>query len=229
MDKILFIEDAPEYQLLIENTLGAKYQITAVESISAARKQVAMLSFDLIILDISLPDGNGFEYCAELRNDGRTRATPVIILTSRSSLTDKILGLTLGADDYIVKPFEALELRARVESKLLRARERREQTENLHKGHLVLDLASQKAYISEHGLREIGLTPLELRILYYLACNEGRVISRDRLLSAVWKDSTHVFDRATDKHISSLRQKLGDYSYYIKTITSVGYRFSLER
>jgi DNA-binding response OmpR family regulator len=229
VEKILVVEDAPDYQLMVQNSLGRYYRLELVSTISQAKDKVEKESFDLIILDVGLPDGDGLKLCADLRSAEKTRLLPVILLTGRSDLGDKLKGFAQGADDYIVKPFESLELRARVEAKLMRSREKRKPEDVLIKGAIRLEISSLRAYAAQESgqLTEMGLTPIEFKILYYLARNETKVVSREELLASVWGKETHVFDRAADKHVSSLRQKLGDHSSYIETISRVGYRFQV--
>jgi two-component system, OmpR family, phosphate regulon response regulator PhoB len=228
MEKILIVEDAPDFQLIVETVLKRKYRAVIAGTIAQARARIQKESWDLILLDVSLPDGDGFKFCVELRAQDKTRSLPVIFLTSRSELTDKLLGFSLGADDYVVKPFEALELLARVEAKLSRIREQSKGDEVWVVGPLKMDLLGQRVFqrTSDGKDLPLSLTPIEFRILYYLLKNEECVVSRERLLSAVWGNDTHVFDRATDKHVSSLRQKLGADGRLIETVSGVGYRFT---
>lgn len=235
--RILVVEDAADFQLMVRAALVPGFQLVPAVTLGEARVLLAREKFDLLILDVSLPDGEGYALCGELRADGRFKSLPVIFLSARGELRDKLQGFSLGADDYIVKPFAALELRARVESKLARLSEMRAAllakagSEGfMVKGPLVLEVPAGRAYVVDvdaQGRRsDLQLTPIEFKILFQLARHEGSVVSRERLLAVVWGEGTHVFDRATDKHVSSLRHKLGAHSRSIQTISGVGYRFN---
>src|SRR5687768_6524265 len=121
-ETILAVEDAPDFQLMIRASLERHYVVTVVSTLEQARARLARQSYNLLLLDVNLPDGDGFAFCADLRAHEATQSLPVIFLTARSELEDKLRGFSLGADDYIVKPFQGLELRARVEAKLARER-----------------------------------------------------------------------------------------------------------
>jgi DNA-binding response OmpR family regulator len=232
---ILVLEDSHESQRMIKAALEPHYWVAIAGSLAEARAHLERKRFQLLVLDVNLPDGDGFQFCGEVRAKEETRLVPVIFLTGRSDLEDKLKGFSLGADDYIVKPFEARELRARVEAKLARERQLRSAApdaagrgadESLARGALRFELPTLRAYLVEGGKKtELGLTPIEFKILYHLARNETQVVSREQLLATVWGGETHVFDRATDKHVSSLRNKLGPYAAYIETVSRVGYRF----
>lgn len=224
-ENILVLEDAPESQRLIKAALGAHYLVFFASTLAEARSLIAKQRFKLLVLDVNLPDGDGFEFCREIRSsDEQMKLIPVVFLTSRSELDDKLRAFSMGGDDFVAKPFEGLELRARVEARLARMRSQSAET-TLTVGALRLELATLRAYVVQNAKKtELGLTPIEFKILYHLARGETQVFSREQLLSTIWGDATHVFDRATDKHVSSLRQKLGDYASYVETVSGVGYR-----
>ena len=177
---------------------------------------------DLILLDLMLPGMDGFEVCRQVRESGSS--TPIIMLTAREEETDKVLGLELGADDYMTKPFSVLELLARVRSLLRRAKEEEpEQLKLFDCGALHLDLETREVKVNG---REVLLTYKEYELLVYLAENQNRVVSRDELLDKLWDWRADVETRTLDIHIKTLRQKLGEEAgHYIKTVRSVGYRF----
>lgn len=227
MQRILLVEDSEEFQLLIKSTLDYRFDVMAVSSASEALAEIKKGSFDLFLLDVSLPDKDGFQLCTQLRNRPDTRDVPTIFITGRGAITDKALGFSLGADDYIVKPFEPLELKIRVEAKLDKLRMQKDKKQEIRKGDLKLNLASQRAYLKEKGKeRELMLTPNEFKILWFLASREENVFSRDQILNAVWGDGVYIVDRTIDKHIWSLRKKLGNREGYIQTVAGSGYRFS---
>jgi DNA-binding response OmpR family regulator len=154
-----------------------------------------------------------------------------MFLTVKTNIADKITGFSLGADDYIVKPFEPLELRARVEAKLSRRwRKSAQATEVINKGDLRISLGEQKAFlIINHESTDLGLTPIEFKLLYQFVTNEGKVLNRRQLMTSVWGKDISVEDRTIDRHISSLRKKLQKRARYIDSIYSLGYVFSLRQ
>ena len=177
---------------------------------------------DLIILDLMLPDADGFEVCKYLRKTDNLAAVPIIMLTARVGETDKILGLELGADDYVTKPFSPSELVARVKAVLRRREPRKEDVERIDiEGILSLDL--QRHEVSVKG-RKVELTSTEFRILQLLASKKGWVFSRDKILDYLWGNEKTVVDRTVDVHIKHLREKLGVAAKLIKNIRGVGYK-----
>ena len=177
---------------------------------------------DLIILDLMLPDADGFEVCKYLRKTDNLAAVPIIMLTARVGETDKILGLELGADDYVTKPFSPSELVARVKAVLRRREPRKEGVERIDiEGILSLDL--QRHEVSVKG-RKVELTSTEFRILQLLASKKGWVFSREKILDYLWGNEKTVVDRTVDVHIKHLREKLGAAAKLIKNIRGVGYK-----
>ncbi len=177
---------------------------------------------DLIILDLMLPDADGFEICKYLRKTDNLAPVPVIMLTARAGETDKILGLELGADDYVTKPFSPSELVARVKAVLRRKEPRKEEVERIDiEGILSLDL--QRHEVSVKG-KKVDLTSTEFRILQMLASKKGWVFSRDKILDYLWGNEKTVVDRTVDVHIKHLREKLGPAATLIKNIRGVGYK-----
>ncbi len=183
---------------------------------------------DLVLLDILLPDGDGFEVCKRLRTNDRLKNVPVIFLTSKGEEIDRVLGLEMGADDYVVKPFSPRELVARAKA-VLRRRERAGQTpEVIEAVDLRVDSGTQE--VTVRGQR-VELSALEFKLLYFLASNARRVYSRDRLLDEVWGREHFVTPRTVDVHIRRLREKIEsrpDRPRYIQTVRGSGYRFSPE-
>lgn len=171
----------------------------------------------LLILDLMLPDIDGFEICKELKSNQKTKNLPIIILTAKGEEVDRILGLELGADDYIVKPFSPRELIARVKA-VLRRYQQKITEEVLRFKNLNLDKEMHKVFLND---KEINLTATEFKILFTLMQNPGRVFTRDNLLDVLGK---LVLDRNIDVHITKLRKKLGPAGAYVKTIRGVGYK-----
>ncbi len=171
----------------------------------------------ILILDLMLPDIDGFEICKELKNNQKTKNLPIIILTAKGEEVDRILGLELGADDYIVKPFSLRELVARVKA-VLRRYQQQTCEEVLRFKNLTVDKERHKVYLDD---KEIDLTATEFKILFTLMQNPSRVFTRDNLLDVLGK---LVLDRNIDVHITKLRKKLGPAGAYIKTVRGVGYK-----
>ncbi|HUJ89352.1 MAG TPA: response regulator transcription factor [Syntrophorhabdales bacterium] len=177
---------------------------------------------DLIVLDLMLTDADGFEVCKFLRKSDKFAATPVIMLTARVTETDKILGLELGADDYVTKPFSPSEFVARIKAVLRRAEPHKEEAEGIDiEGVLSLDV--QRHEVSIRG-KKVELTSTEFRILQLLASKRGWVFSRDKVLDYLWGNEKTVVDRTVDVHIKHLREKLGAAANMIKNIRGVGYK-----
>jgi two-component system phosphate regulon response regulator PhoB len=175
---------------------------------------------DLIILDIMLPAIDGFEVCRILKQNESTSQIPVIILSAKSRETDKVIGLELGADDYMTKPFSPRELIARIKAVLRRHKE--QPAAEIKRGLIVIDNIKHKVLVKQ---QDVELTATEFRLLETLARRPGTVFSRNQLLDAVGSDESMVYDRTVDAHVKSLRRKLGKAKDYIETVRGVGYRF----
>lgn len=174
----------------------------------------------LIVLDLMLPGMNGMELCRRLRREKQTRKTPIIMLTAKTSETDRIAGLDVGADDYLTKPFSVRELLARVRAVLRRVDD--DNTPPYDDGKLLIDFADVRAFCSRASIK---LTNKEFSLLATLAKKDGRVVTRQQLLDQVWGYSYYGDARTLDVHIRRLRQKLGDCGNCIETVVGVGYRF----
>ncbi len=226
MPRVLVVEDSQEFQIMIKGALGKGMALETCPTLSEARQKVSTESFDLILLDVTLPDGNGFEFCTELQNQEKTSKIPVIFLSGRNAVTDKVLGLTLGADDYVTKPFDPTELKARVESKLRKNQVKTPDETVLERGPLKMNLPNYTAVMNLNGKEtKLDLTPIEYKILYRLAKSPGHILTRQQLIDSVWGVGAYIEDRSVDKHISSLRKKMGDYSNFIRTVSGLGYQF----
>jgi len=176
---------------------------------------------DLVVLDLMLPDMDGFEVCKALRHKEKCTNVPIIMLTARVEETDKVLGLELGADDYVTKPFSPRELVARVKA-VLRRRSQKADTNRITVGDL-LTMDLEKYQVEVDGVKT-DLTSTEFKILQLLAAKKGRVFSRDQILQHLWGDDKMVLDRTVDVHIKHLREKLGKAGNLIKNIRGVGYK-----
>ena len=224
--RILLVEDEPGLVLILTDLLKPEGYLVdnagdGVTGLTRAMNE----PFDLIILDVMLPGKNGLDVCRELRQTGRD--IPILMLTAKTQLIDRVVGLKLGADDYITKPFEPPELLARVEALLRRSR----------KGALVpiarfqfgnIEADFQKGIVLKDGAR-VNLAAKELDLLRFLIDRRDKVVSREELLEGVWEYQPGVSSRTIDVHVAWLRQKLEEdpeYPRYIRTVRGVGYRFS---
>ncbi len=218
---IAVIDDEPDILKLVSLHLtkaGFK-----VEGFLNAESFLKFLSFkipDLIILDLMLPDSDGIEICKYLKSKENFKFIPIIMLTARASETDKVLGLELGADDYVTKPFSPRELVARVKAVL--RRKTQDSGEKIKIGDILLiDLNKFEVFVEN---KKIDLTPTEFRILKILASKKGWVFTRDQILDHLWGQEKAVLDRTVDVHIKNLREKLGKAKKFIKNVRGIGYK-----
>ncbi|MDD5380718.1 MAG: response regulator transcription factor [Phycisphaerae bacterium] len=219
--KILIVEDDRDIVEMVEYNLKQE-GYTAIHAYNGEKgiELAGDAKPDLIILDLMLPAIDGFEVCKLLKRQQSTSRVPIIILSAKSRETDKVVGLELGADDYITKPFSPRELIARIRAVLRRHKE--QPAGEIKTGQIVIDSVGHKVLVKG---REVELTATEFRLLECLARRPGVVFSRDQLLDAGGTDGSMVYDRTVDAHIKSLRRKLGSAKDHIETVRSVGYRF----
>lgn len=204
------------------------YTVVTAHNGKRALEQTQRNVPDLILLDVMMPEMDGWEVCKRLMRDPKTASIPVIFLTAKGSEIDEVVGLELGADDYIVKPISIRKLIARVKT-ALRRREMLAHSEGTISD--VIRIEGMEIHLSNYmvkiGNDEIFLPKKEFETLAYLANRRGRVISRNDLLNAVWGEDVVVIDRTVDVHIRKIREKLGEYGDYIETVKGVGYRFRM--
>lgn len=225
--KILVVEDEKNILELVRFHLEAEgYSVVSAVSGNKGFELVRQERPDLAILDWMLPGLSGMDLCRQMRADTRTRNIPIIILTAKSQEADRVLGLELGADDYLTKPFSPRELVARVRAHLRRS-ERTDEAVDLRVGGITLDTERHRASVNEHP---IELTAKEFALLKALMESKGRVLNRDFLLERVWgyDQSAEIETRTVDMHIGQLRKKLGSEAERIVTIKNVGYRLDDE-
>ena len=231
LEKICLVEDSPEIQQLIKIQLKDWFQISCVASLKEATALLESEKFDLVLLDVMLPDGNGFEYCVQLRNMLRTRELPIVFLTGKGDPLDKMMAFSVGADDYVVKPIEPIELRARIQARMRKSRDVVAKRDDIAVvGDLKFDRIRQRVSIVGLGKlqdRDLGLTPFEFKVLSFLALRSGEIFNRAKLLKNVIEPNVHVSEENIYTHISAIRRKLGEKSRYIESIPRVGYRFSV--
>jgi DNA-binding response OmpR family regulator len=221
--KILVVDDEPDVlDLVTYNLVQAEFSVdTAADGAEALRKARSTKP-SLILLDLMLPEMDGLEVCKLLRHDPKTRDIPIIVLTARAGEVDRVVGLELGAADYITKPFSPRELVLRVKKRLDERQAALEPKASMAYGPLQIDLS--RHLVTVKGKR-IELTATEFRLLSVLAQRMGHVQTRERLLRDVWEYETHIDTRTVDTHMRRLRDKLGPASKYLNTVRGVGYRF----
>ena len=220
---ILIIDDDRDILKVLKANLELyKYNVTTAESWTEGQKTISAKRPDLLILDLILPDGDGVEICRTLRS--QCPSLPIIMLTAKDKISDKVIGLESGADDYVVKPFETLELIARIKACLRRSMPAAE--ERIAIGDLSIDYKRRIAKVKN---REITLTPKEYDLLCFLVSHGVAVVSREDIKNHLWKDSKiYSWSRVIDVHIQHLRQKIEDNPSepeYIITVSGIGYKF----
>jgi two-component system, OmpR family, alkaline phosphatase synthesis response regulator PhoP len=231
MVKILVIEDEPGIAFSLESDLQTEgYEVAVVGDGAEAVIRALAQPFDLILLDIMLPSKDGFEVCRELRHKGLK--TPIILLTSKTQEAEKILGLDVGADDYVTKPFSPRELRARIRAMLRRADAGRGEHEGSERSEEIQRFGPCELDLGRFELRRNGqrleATTTELKLLAAFVRNRGRLLTRERLLDEVWGTGIAVTDRVIDNHVVSLRKKIEDEPSaprYLISVRGLGYRF----
>lgn len=226
MQNILLVEDSADFVLIVQKTLSTSFEVVVAKTYDEAKRNLSQREFDLLLFDIGIPGKSGLELFAELSSFERNSSAPVIFLTGKNDISTKLTAFSMGAEDYLVKPFDPLELKARVEAKLKKAQAFRERGETIAKGDLQILVSLQRVKLTEGtSQEEIDLTTTEFKILTQLARQEGKAFSRDELKVSIWGQSTHVTDRTVDVHISTLRKKLRYKSVYIESVRGIGYRF----
>lgn len=227
--KILVVDDEQDILDLISYNLSKEgFKVfTASDGVQGLETALTCRP-DLIILDIMMPGKDGFEVCRTLRRDPTFATTAIMFLTAKSSEIDQILGLELGADDYIQKPISPRVLLARVKTMLRRGSEN-VKTETIAAPELLrvgnVEINRQNYTVRVDG-KEIFFPKKEFELLAFMASNRGKVFSRESLLRRIWGESVYVIDRTVDVHVSKIREKLGPYGHWIETVKGVGYRFA---
>ena len=221
--RILVVDDEPEIIELVEfNLKQAGYAVITAADGAEALKKARSHPPDLIVLDVMLPEMDGFEICKALRLDAATAKIPIVMLTAKAAEIDRVLGLELGADDYLTKPFSPRELLLRVKKILARFQTVEKPKEQLRFGDMLIDLPR---HIASWKSKPIELTATEFKLLTVLAQRAGRVQSRDQLLRDVWEYDSLIDTRTVDTHMRRLREKIGPAAKHLDTVRGVGYRF----
>jgi phosphate regulon transcriptional regulator PhoB len=226
MKKILLIEDDRDIVELVRYNLTREgFELTAVGDGASGLAQIRKTPPDLLLLDLMLPKLPGLEVCKEIRRDQALNRLPILILSARGEEADRVLGLELGADDYVTKPFSPRELVARIKALLRRIDAPAGAEKPISRGELSIDPASYR--VTRSG-KTVPMSTLEFRLLYYLAARPDRVYTRDQLLDAVWGSERFVTPRSVDVYIRRIREKIepdADRPIYVKTVRGAGYLF----
>ena len=226
--KILIVEDESDLIKLLKYNLEKEgFRVSYATDGSIALAVVRRDPPDLVILDLMLPGLDGLEVCRQLRRSDKFSRIPVLMLSARSEEADRIVGLELGADDYVTKPFSMREVVARVRALLRRNEQAGPQKSKLQRGDIMIDPMAHSVMVSG---KTVELSALEFRLLHYLASHPGMVFSRDQLLDSVWGNDRTVTPRSVDVYIRRVREKIENQPQqpiYVQTVHGVGYRFAL--
>lgn len=224
--RILIVDDEPDAIELIKfNMEESGYHIVTASNGRKALDEIKKDAPDLVVLDLMLPEVDGIEVCKIIRRNAETSDLPIIMLTAKAAEIDRVLGLELGADDYMTKPFSPRELILRVKNLLKRRAAQSEEKETLRCGDLFVDIPRHAVSVEK---KSVDLTATEFNLLTILMQRKGRVQTRERLLQDVWDYDSLVDTRTVDTHVRRLREKLGSAAQYLDTVRGVGYRFSDE-
>lgn len=222
--KVLLIDDCEDTGNLIKQIL---YPLELIHSLSISNAQSVLenMKFDIILIDVSLPDGNGFDFCSEISKNSHHEGTPLVLITAKGDPSDKVYGLNCGACDYITKPFHAPELKARINAHLRHKRILNDF--RLKTKYFELDTNLQKCFITRKDNRkDCELTPTEFRILINLFKNKGKTMSREEIIHSVWRNhGTTIEQKGLDTHVAHLRKKLNKIGSKIVSVYGVGYLF----
>jgi phosphate regulon transcriptional regulator PhoB len=223
--RIAIVEDEAELASLIEyNLTRSGYEASVLGGSSGTLKALEQAKPDLILLDVMLPEIDGFELCRQIRSSAMLGRTPVLFLTARSDEVDRVLGLEIGGDDYMTKPFSPRELIARVKAHLRRG-EMQNEPASAEIGPFRLDRTARRVFLQD---RELELTSTEFNLLEFFLTHPGRAYSREQLLEAVWGEQRYVTPRTVDVHVRRLREQIEeqpDNPRYLTTVRGFGYRF----
>ena len=227
MHRILIVEDDAAIAIALEDDLRLEgYEVEVVRDGESAIKRAREARFDLILLDVMLPKKDGFDVCREVRRVGV--ASMILLLTARTAETEKVLGLDLGADDYLTKPYSPKELRARIRALLRRTTRETGGTAIMNFGDCELDFG--RGELRRAG-KVVATTPLEFKLLGLMSLRAGRVLTRRVLIDEVWGKETAITERVVDNQIANLRKKIEpspDEPRYLKSVRGIGYRFDLD-
>lgn len=224
MNQILLVEDMKEIYNMVAQSAVNVAELTWVQNLKDAASELAKKNYDLLILDVDLPDGNGIEFCSTIQ--ATHSHLSVFFLTGHTTLSEKVMGFSAGADDYITKPFMPLELRARLEARLRKNKQQIQQADIFKWKELEIHKSRQEVFIlGEEKPTKVELTSLEFKILVYFAARPHEVIPREKMLNDIWGEDIHVYQRSVDTHVSKLRKKLSTVSHIVESVHGSGYKF----
>lgn len=224
MSKIFVLEDAEESFHLIRKALEGSHNLTWTKTV-AEGMQTFDDSFDMALVDIELPDGDGFQFCDWIRSHKNISHVPIMFISAKSSVESRITGFSVGGDDYVSKPFNFVELKARIDAKLRRSN--KNVSYSLETNGIGIDLRSQRAQISlDNKTIDLDLTPIEFKILNMFLSEPNKAFSRDEILNKIWGEGIFVYPRSVDTHVSKLRSKLGPKAQCIKSVHGIGYKLT---
>lgn len=223
MARLLVLEDDETSFAVISAALESQHTLihttTVADAISKTHDDL-----DLLLIDIGLPDGDGYQYCDWVRSQRKDQKIPIIFISAKDSVESRVMGFSVGGDDYIGKPFNVVELKARVTAKLRKVNS--DMAATLEANGVVVDLKLMKAFVREDNqLVDLNLTPIELKILNTLIEEPNKVFPRDVILDLVWGKDIFVYSRSVDTHVSKLRKKLGNRADLVCSVHGTGYKF----
>lgn len=228
MAKVLVVDDVQDVFHLVKSILESGHQVIWAQTLHAAEETLQAKKVDLVLLDVQLPDGNGFHFMADLQKKLKDAIPPVIFLTAQDHVSEKVLGFSLGAEDYIPKSSDYLEMKARLEARVKKLGSNHEPKRFENIGPFHVDLHTQEVQWLHHGLTTpIELTRLEFKIFWLLVHRLGDTVSREEILDQVWGPGFQVYTRSVDTHVSNLRKKLPKESVKIESASGQGYRLAL--
>jgi len=224
--KILFIEDTAECRMILKNILK-DYKSVGCSSLKEAHEALQHGPYAAIILDIELPDGDGLRFLAEIPEAQKNQGA-IFIISSKTALANKAMAFTYGADDFISKPFDPIELKLRIDSKIRKLMEQQNLVTNYKIEDLTVNVAEQKLYLDKNDEQiPISFTSLEFRIFAHLAKHKNSVISRDEIINHIWGGKVYITDRTVDAHIAHIRKKIQPARVKIETIFGTGYKLTV--
>jgi len=226
--KVLCIEDDPTMQALVEVAL-ADYEVISTPTLKEAERLLQQITPSALIIDIQLPDGDGLRFLTQISQEDKFKKIPVLILSNHTDISYKVMAFSFGAEDFIGKPFDPIELNARLTAKVKRRAAETEAVQNRQVGDLLIDLDRQKVFLTFNGKeKDLGLTGIELKILSLLTRRMEQVYSREQIMNSVWGE-TFIADRTIDSHVAHLRQKIQETQVQIETAKNLGYRAVLRK
>lgn len=226
--RVLCIDDDSTMQTLVEVSLP-EFEVVAAYSLKEAQEAIDREEFHALLIDIQLPDGDGLRFLTQISNQERWRHVPILILTHHAEISNKVMAFSFGAEDFLAKPFDPIELNARLSAKVRRYESENEDAQQRHVGDLLIDFNRQKAFqLMGSREKELNLTSIELKILTLLTKRMEQVYSRNQIMDQVWGE-TFITDRTVDSHIAHLRHKVSDSCVVIETAKNFGYRAILKQ